>query len=261
MDPIQKQNQFNRSPLPQKEVLEQEQQKPPERGSHWIVPISIIVAGALVGTGIYLSAQKSSKTGGINNTNAIDTITIRPVDSTDHILGNPNAKVTIIEFSDTECPFCKQYHVTMKRIISEYGVTGDVAWVYRQMPIDGLHKKSRLESTASECASEIGGNNKFWEYIDQVYTRTQSNDTLNPAELPKIAKDIGLDQKKFNDCLTSNKFETKISRDIKDGTDAGALGTPHSILITKSGDKIALRGAQSYEIMKAVIDSSLGKTQ
>ena len=191
----------------------------------------------------------------------IETIKVRPVDSTDHILGNPNAKVTIIEFSDTECPFCKQFHVTMKRIISEYGASGDVAWVYRHLPIEELHERARHEAVASECAAEIGGNNKFWEYIDQIYTRTQSNDTFDPAELPKIAKDIGLDQKKFDSCLASTKFDAKISRDIKDGTDAGALGTPHNVLVSRSGNKITLQGAQPYEIIKAAIDEAIAQTK
>lgn len=110
----------------------------------------------------------------------------------DHVLGNPNALVTIIEFSDTECPFCKKFHETMRKIIDEYGKDGKVKWVYRHFPLDQIHSKSRKEAEATECATEQGGNEKFWEFINKIYEITPSNNGLDPAELPKIAKSIGL---------------------------------------------------------------------
>ena len=79
--------------------------------------------------------------------------------------GNRNAKVSIIEFSDTECPFCKQFNPTLKQVIADYG--NQVNWVYKYFPLDQLHPKSRSEAGAVECAAEIGGNDAFWKYIDQ----------------------------------------------------------------------------------------------
>src|SRR3989344_4098924 len=99
------------------------------------VPIAIVIAGALVAVSLYYSSVKSSDVvitpPVINNESASF---MRPVSSSDHILGNPNASVVIVEYSDTECPFCKQYHTTLKRVMAEYGTNSRVAWVYRHFP-------------------------------------------------------------------------------------------------------------------------------
>ena len=234
---------------------------PQPKNNPWIVPFSIIVAGALVGAGVYFSGTNPKQIAGGEQTKqgSIETINLRPVSGDEHILGNPNAPVVIVEYSDTECPFCKQFHETMKRVMSEYGKDGKVAWVYRHMPIDGLHKKARKEAEASECARELGGNAKFWEYIDQIYARTNSNDSLDPAELPKIAKDIKLDQKKFNECLDSGRTAKIVSADVLDGTNAGVRGTPQSVLLTRSGEKVSIKGAQPFDVLKAVIDAALAQ--
>ena len=129
------------------------------------------------------------------NASAESKITIegpRDVDENDHVLGNSNAPITIIEFSDTECPVCKKFHETMQKIMDEYGKDGEVKWVYRHFPLDQIHSKARKEAEATECANEIGGNEKFWEYINKIYEITPSNNGLDPAELLKIAKSIGL---------------------------------------------------------------------
>ena len=139
------------------------------------VPVAIIIAGIIVGASVLISAQIRSAPLPQNvgqqvagqptgNLEAINKVT-----SKDHIRGNPNADITIVEYSDTECPFCKQFHQTMKQIIAEYGDSGKVAWVYRNFPLDQLHPKARKEAEALECANELGGNDKFWEYTDRLY--------------------------------------------------------------------------------------------
>lgn len=230
----------------------------PKAQNPYIIPFSIVISGALIGAGIYLSSREpqrlaDNRTGG----GVIEEITMRPVAESDHILGSPNAEVVIVEYSDTECPYCKMFHQTMHRIIDEYGKNGQVAWVYRHFPIDGLHKLARAEAHATECAAELGGNAKFWEYADQIYERTNSNDSLPVTELPKIASDIGLNLNDFNTCQASNRHANKIIEDEQDARRSGGAGTPHSILITKSGEKIAIKGAQPYDVVKAVIDAAL----
>jgi len=133
-----------------------------------------------------LAEAKDGSTAGQNN-GALDSIA--EITKDDHILGDINAPVKIVEFSDTECPFCKRFHQTMEQIIDEYGKTGQVAWVYRHFPLDSLHSKARKESEALECAGEQG---KFWEYTSSVYKTTPSNNKLDPNQLFKIAIDLGL---------------------------------------------------------------------
>jgi protein-disulfide isomerase len=115
-------------------------------------------------------------------TDAVE-IDIPPVTAKDHLTGNPNAEIKIVEYSDTECPFSKRFHQTMIDIMKEQGTNGKVAWVYRSFPLDGLHQKARYEAEAVECAFEQGGNAKYWEYLDLLFKVTPSNDGLDSALL------------------------------------------------------------------------------
>ncbi len=221
------------------------------------VPIAIVIAGILIAGSLYYSNIKTpakvTNTLPTTNTN----VEMKPVSSEDHILGNPNADIIIVEYSDTECPFCKVFHATMRRVMTEYGKDGKVAWVYRHFPIDSLHSKARKEAEALECANELGGPTKFWEYINMLFEKTNSNNSLDPAELPKIAKDVGLDVKSFNTCLSSGKYATLVEANYQDAIKAGGRGTPNSILVSKDGTKTPVQGAQPYESLKAIIDALL----
>ena len=94
---------------------------------------------------------------------------VKPVTGEDHIRGDVNASVKVIEFSDFECPFCKSFHASMKQVMQSYTKDGKVAWVYRHFPIDQLHSKARKEAQAAECAGELGGNNAFWSFADGLF--------------------------------------------------------------------------------------------
>jgi protein-disulfide isomerase len=182
---------------------------------------------------------------------------IAPITAEDHIRGNPDAPVKIVEYSDTECPFCKRFHPTMQQVMEEYGADGKVAWIYRHLPLDQLHSKARKEAVALECAGDQGGDDAFWKYTDRLYEVTPSNDGLDPAELPKIAGEIGLDVSKFNTCLASNKFDAHIEANAQNAAATGGNGTPWSIVIGKNGKKYPLSGAQPYESVKQLIDLAL----
>ncbi|OGZ34887.1 MAG: hypothetical protein A3A94_03140 [Candidatus Portnoybacteria bacterium RIFCSPLOWO2_01_FULL_43_11] len=226
-----------------------------------------MIAGAV----IYTQSNNSSQLGSVSEQIApkdsdkdeqptADSITIknvRPIDSKDHIRGNPDALVKIVEFSDTECPFCKSFHPTMQQMIEEYGKDGRVAWVYRHFPLVQIHPKAVKEAEATECANELGGNNKFWEYVDKIYEITPGNNQLDPKILPRIAKDIGLDEQKFNECLESGEYEELILNDVEDAINSGGRGTPFSIVIAPNGEKFELSGAKPYASVKAVIESAL----
>ncbi len=224
------------------------------------VPIAIIIAGALIAGAFYYSNIQNGKEQAKVNT--APTVMaggedMRPITAEDHILGSPDAELMFVEYSDTECPYCKQFHTSLKQLMNEYGPSGKVAWVYRHFPIDQLHSKARKEAEATECANEIGGNAKFWEYTDQVYSRTNSNNSLDPAELPKIAKSVGLDVAKFNACLSSGKYADKVEADYQDAVKAGGRGTPNSIIVSRDGTKTVIQGAQPYESVKRIVDALL----
>lgn len=219
----------------------------------YAVPIAIVIAGLAIAAAIYFGdTKKPAPALPAQQVNA----TVDPVTSADHILGNPNAKVVIIEYSDTECPFCKSFHPTMQRVMNEYGKGGQVAWVYRHFPLP-FHTKSPKEAEATECANKLGGNTKFWEYVNKLFVTTPGNNQLDPSELANIAKAIGLDDTTFNTCLSGGEMKTIIDKDIAGGTKAGVGGTPFSIIMVNKKPVSSINGAQPYEQVKAAIDEAL----
>lgn len=198
-------------------------------------------------------------------------INMRPVTAADHILGNPNAPIKIVEFSDPSCPYCKLFNPTMEQIMSDYGPGGKVAWIYRHFPLDKpdqngniLHKNAGHEAQAMECAASLGGNDKFWAFEKNWYNTIPENGAVDStstdqAMLLAVAKNSGLDQSAFSDCLSSGQFKNKVEADYTDGLNAGVSGTPFSVLITPSGTKIPLVGAQSYQTIKSAIDALLSQ--
>ncbi len=231
------------------------------------MPIAIVIAAVLIAGSVIYSSEKSN-TNNIKNTESNSNQQIaeeptqnldklKPINKEDHIRGNINAPVKIVEYSDTECPFCKRFHDTMKQVMDNEGKQGKVAWVYRHFPLDQLHSKARKEAEATECAGELGGNDKFWAYLDRLMEITPANNGLDPAELPKIAQYVGLDTGKFNECLTSGRYAKKIEEHVQNAQATGGNGTPWSIVVAKNGEKYPLSGAQPYESIKALIEQAL----
>ena len=221
----------------------------------FLIPFAIIVAGGFVAAAVYFGTGSSSPTTATNTDNQNVEINLVPVTEKDHIVGSRNAALVIVEYSDTECPFCKTFQNTMKEIVQTYD--GEVAWVYRHFPIAQLHTKAAKESEATECAAELGGNQAFWKYLDKIFETTNSNDTLDPSELPKIATAIGLDVIAFNTCLSSGKYAELVKKSVEEAIKAGALGTPYSVIVTKDGQKVLINGAEPIAMVKAKIDALL----
>jgi protein-disulfide isomerase len=250
------------------------------------VPISIILVALLIGGGIYYGKGPNKPTTTNNiatttiNTAAIGPLgNVRQITPEDHLRGNLSAPVKIVEFSDLECPFCKRFHQTMLTIEKEYVATGKIAWVYRQFPLEQLHPKAPKEAEATECVAELGGNDKFWQYLDKIFAITPSNNGLDLALLPKIAKDLGLDVKSFEACLASNKYASKVQADIAEASSAGGQGTPFAVIISETpikGDlskyeqngyievspdrtRVALKGALPLDAVRNILNAVLAK--
>lgn len=219
-------------------------------------PLAIVFAGILIaGAVLYgMSGNKSVPKDPQLEAQQLLLEEVRPVSDADHIRGDKNAPVVIVEYSDIECPFCKQFHSTLKKVVDDMG--GQVAWVYRHFPLDALHRNSRKEAVATECAADLGGKDMFWKYIDKLYFTTNSNDSLDLAQLPKIAGDLGLDVSAFNTCLDSGKFDAKIEADVQNAIATGGDGTPWNILIGKNDKKYLIKGAMQPAQLKAMIKNA-----
>ncbi len=231
---------------------------------NYLIPLSILGAGVLIAGALLFVNQKDGNSGNnqpsqVRLQQATSLDKVRKVTSEDHIKGNPNAPVKVVEYSDFECPFCKRFHPTMQRAIDEYGKDGQVAWVYRHFPLDQLHPKNgRRVAVASECVNEIAGNDAFWSFADRFFELTPSNDRTDlSVVLPQIYRELGINQAKIEECLSSGKYDNHIQDDIDNAITTGGRGTPWSVVIGADGTKYPLSGAQPYNAVKQLIELGL----
>ena len=181
----------------------------------------------------------------------------------DPVLGNKNAPITLIEFSDYECPFCKRhFDSTFPDLKKDYIDTGKVKLVYRDFPLSFHDPMATKEAVAANCAREQGGDSTYFKFHDEMFKRTTSNGNgLSDDKVKTIASDLGLDTASFNSCYDAQKSKDEVAKDITDGSAAGASGTP-TFFIGKStttgtinGTKLV--GAQPYSAFKTIIDQQL----
>lgn len=177
----------------------------------------------------------------------------------DPVRGNTDAPITIIEFSDFQCPFCARFHVqTLPLLLENYIDTGKVKLVYRDFPIQNIHPNAMPAAVAAECADEQG---KYWEYHDKLFENQNQWSELETTEaismFTRYAFEIELNQEQFDACLTSGKYLNEIRVDLNDGRDYGVTGTPGFFIGNDELGFVELKGAQPFESFKKVIDLQL----
>jgi protein-disulfide isomerase len=170
------------------------------------------------------------------------------------ILGKENAKVTMIEFSDFQCPFCQRFfEETFPKLKEEYIDTGKVRFAFRHLPLEQLHPNAPKAAEASECAND---QDKFWEYHDALFENFDTWTVATPEtltdELSALAGTLGLDTGTFTTCVTSGKYTDKVAQDLAEGQSKGATGTPTFFINGK-----ILVGALPYETFKTLLDQEL----
>ncbi len=176
---------------------------------------------------------------------------VAPVSDKDHVRGDKNAAVTLIEHSDFQCPFCNRFHPTMQQVMDQY--KGKVRWVYRHFPLNSIHPDAQKAAEASECAAEQG---KFWEMADKMFEKQALG--LGVAQLSGYAKEAGVkDVKKFETCLSSGKYAQRVAADLQSGESAGVTGTPGTFVVPKDGDPQLIPGALPFSSVQQMIDSIL----
>lgn len=224
-------------------------------GSLW-TKVQILERGGLIAASNPSVANQPAATAPIAPPPAQEAKDVPKVSQEDHVRGDRNAQVALIEYSDMECPFCKRFHPTAQQVIDTY--KGKVMWVYRHYPLS-FHANAQKEAEAVECANELGGSDAFWKYLDTVYERTTSNGTgFALDKLVPLAKELGLDETKFTLCLDSGKYAAHVKDDMDGGSKSGVTGTPGNILLNiKTGKSNLIAGAVPFETMKAAIDEIL----
>lgn len=169
----------------------------------------------------------------------------------DPVNGSSNAPVTIVEFSDFQCPFCERFFTqTLPSIEENFIKTGKAKLVYRDFPLS-FHQYAEKAAEAADCANEQG---KFWEYHDTLFQKQSEWTSGGVDKLKEYAKNLNLDTNKFNTCLDSGKYANEIQKDLNDGSSYGVSGTPTFFI-----NGIEVVGAQPYSAFEQVINQQLSK--
>ncbi len=179
---------------------------------------------------------------------AVPSAGIPAVTEADYIRGDVNAPITIIEYSDFECPYCERFHPTMEQVMVDYD--GQVRWVLRSFPLS-FHPNAEPAGVVAECAGEQG---KFWEMSDALFANRA---TLGEDLYVKLAADLGLNANDFATCRSGDDALNKIRAQAASGAAAGVTGTPGSFIIDEDGNATPIKGALPYASVAAAIDSML----
>lgn len=235
----------------------------PSPRSSIAIPLAIVFGFALIAIAIFFTSQgpdAQPANDSPERTTGILSSTPSPVTEKDYIRGNPNAPIVLVEYSDYDCPFCKEYHNTMKRIMDEYGVTGKVAWVYRQFPLGQLHPNSPKISEAALCVGSLGGNEAFWNFSDLIFEERELDEATNVTRLPEYAEAVGVNVEDYAACMNGTAMEEVVTASVQEAFNIGADGTPYSVIIV--GDQQAvINGAEPYSVVKGIIDNLIGQLE
>lgn len=223
------------------------------------IPIAVVIAGLIIGAALYFGSNNKSNiasnpAGNQNNPTNTPQQTSGPgeISDKDHVLGNPGADLSMFVYSDLQCPYCRNFHATLKQVIEDYVKNAKVKIIFRHFPLSMMHPDAEKFAEATECAAELGGETKFWDYMDKLIE-------LDSSDTSKVAEEIGLDKTRFENCLNSAKYADKIKGNLEDGVNAGVQGTPTSIIVSKDGKKTPIAGALPYEQIKLTLDQLLTK--
>jgi len=226
----------------------------------YLVPGSIIVAGILISVGLFYGegndvsaveghGQPQEERFGNNNSPVAENI--RPIDEDDHIRGDRGARVSIVEFSDFECPFCARLHPTLIRITQEY--EGEVNWVYRHLPLS-IHKNAISSARASECVAGLAGNEAFWEFSDALFNNQNS---LGQDLYNQLALKYGITVTDLQSCMNSSVIIQAVDQDAQDAARSGGRGTPYVVVVRDDGAVFPFSGALRYDQVRGIIEQAL----
>ena len=223
-----------------------------EQSNKFLIPVAIAFAGIVIAVAVVYSNQNPFQNTGKNNEKIAALATLPVVSSSDFVLGEQSAPVTVIEYGDFQCPFCGKFFKDTESVLREkYIKTGKVKFIYRDFAF--LGDESLWASNAARCAGEQG---KFWQYHDYLYSNQsgENQGAFSKSNLKSFAPALGLVQEKFNSCLDSEKYTDAIKKETKEGGEAGVSGTPASFI---NGTLYA--GALPSAAFTKIIDDELNK--
>ena len=220
-------------------------------GSLWTE--NSMLKGGKAGTGTTPTAAAPAAAGDEGPTKE-QLAAIPAVSNDDHIRGNKNAKVVLIEYSDYECPFCARFHPTISTLKEEFG--DDVAWVYRHFPLS-FHPSAQKAAEGAECVADQKGEDAFWVYTDFVFGENTKANGITAATIQAGGEAAGADMTAFNTCLDSGEMAAKVQADMDAGSAGGVSATPGTVVMTKDGAQEIILGAYPEDQVRTTIQKYL----
>ena len=212
-----------------------------------ILIAGVLIAGAVIFTNTRQSAPAAAVVAGAQAPTAATNV--RVPSAQDHIVGSPTAPLVLIEYSDFQCPYCNVVHPTLKRIVEESN--GQIAWVYRHLPLESIHPSAKPAAIASECVAEQLGNDGFWKFADIIFG---DQSKMSPAYFEQVALQLGAQKTAYKSCVASASTAKKVDADSSEAQQNGGQGTPYTVLYDKRG-QVGVSGALPYDAFTSVIKS------
>ena len=250
-----------RKPAPRRVVAERMEtyQMQPQRSGPSMVLVILLIAISFFTGFLFFKVQSLEKGGGAaqqldqqqQQQPARPTeLKITKPTTSEYWRGSKDAKFVIVEYSDLECPFCKQAHPTLQKLFSEN--EGKVAWIFRHYPLS-FHPKAQKSAEAVECAADQGGDDAFWKMTDAIYEKMPD---LELSGLAGVATSIGLDGSTLQTCIDSGKFAQKVKDQQAEGAKAGVQATPSNVVYNvATGKTLLIEGALPYDQFKTKLDA------
>lgn len=213
----------------------------------------VIIAGAIVyAFGFAPNIKNTTDTAKTPEVKSVPAVTDQ-----DHKLGASNPKLTLVEYSDLECPFCGQFHPAIKQVAEE--LSGEVAWVYRHFPLTQIHQNALPAALAAECVAQMKGNDGFWTYINGVFAQQK---LIGKPLIESLAAAQGITAADLEACMAKDETLAVVQKQFNDAVAAGGQGTPFTIILDSKGKQIAtLPGSMAYAQLKAQVDALLAKAR
>ncbi len=224
--------------------------------SQWLIPGAIVFAGLILALAIFSIRQTH-----ILGAPPGDVLSMRAISPEEHIVGNPEAPVIIVEYADMDAPYAKEFQQTMSQLMTEYGAGGKVAWVYRHFPLVDQHPDSISHAEASECVASLGNTTAFWRFIDLLHAYAPGEMQFDPANYDSIVTQLGVSKADFDACLAQGKYTQKVEADFANALAIGAEGSPYSVLLVKGEKPAPISGSIPYGTLKQIVESAVGTSR
>ncbi len=218
-----------------------------------LIPGAIVFAGLVISVTIYIMHPHLVTGNTLNPQAAL------PITPSDHLLGNPEAPVVLVEYADVDSEYSKDFQTVMEQVIQSYGTQGNVAWIYRDFPLTAEDPTSEKDAEAAECAAGLSSQSTFFAFIDAMQAAAPGDTQFDPSGYDTIASSLGISKGSFDDCLTARTYQKKVAADYASGESVGVSGTPFSVLFVKGQKPVTISGSVPYATMKQILDADIQK--